>query len=137
LWFFFRCAWCLLQRKIEEKEEMGEGEVRVASQVINYILQTDLPMDLTDEFKSVNNFICKNNTSLYFLIFFHCNSLDIYWWNIFVGVYWWILRGYIQSEKFTAIYRRNNFISIFVYICQISSSEFKSLLFYKNYFFLF
>jgi hypothetical protein len=40
----------LLQRKIEEEEEMGEGEMMVASQVINYILQTDLPMDLTDEF---------------------------------------------------------------------------------------
>jgi hypothetical protein len=58
-----------LQRKIEEEEEMGEGEMRVAGQVINYILQTDLPMDLTDEFKSVNNFVCKNNTSSYFLIF--------------------------------------------------------------------
>jgi len=74
---------CLLQRKIEEEEEMEEEEIMVADQVINYILQTDLPMDLTDEFKSVNNFICKNNTSSYFLIFFHsffsyCNSLDIY-----------------------------------------------------------
>jgi lipopolysaccharide biosynthesis protein len=59
-----------LQRKIEEEEEMEEGEMRVAGQVINYILQTDLLMDLTDEFKSINNFVCKKNKSSYFFIFF-------------------------------------------------------------------
>jgi len=44
--------------------------MRVAGQVINYILQTDLLMDLTDEFKSINNFVCKKNKSSYFFIFF-------------------------------------------------------------------
>lgn len=47
-------------------------------------------INLIKGFKFVVNFVCKNNMSSYFLvflIFFHCNSLNIYRWNIFMSVY--------------------------------------------------
>jgi hypothetical protein len=47
-------------------------------------------INLIKGFKFVVNFVCKNNMSSYFLvflIFFHCNSLNIYRWNIFISVY--------------------------------------------------
>jgi hypothetical protein len=45
----------------------------------------------TDEFKSIDNSIYKNDMSSYFLSFYHfffshCNSLSIYQENIFVDV---------------------------------------------------
>jgi hypothetical protein len=80
----------------------------------------------TDEFKSINNSICKNDMSSYFLSFYHfffshCNSLSIYQENIFVSVYQLLLRWYIQLDKFTDIIFLSTcpfvFANFFVNVC--------------------
>ena len=65
----------------EKKNERGREESNSLSYKLNIIIK------FTDRFKSSGNFTCKNNTSSYLLIFFYCNSFNIYQENIFIIVY--------------------------------------------------
>jgi hypothetical protein len=72
---------------MEEEEEMGEEGCSLGHKL-------NITKEFTDEFHQrvnvVGNFICKNDTSSYFFIFFyfiisHYNSLNIYRGNYYVG----------------------------------------------------
>jgi hypothetical protein len=58
---------CLLQRKIEEEKEMGGDEGCLSGYKLNII------HGFTGGFKSIGNFVCKNDTPSCFLAssFFH------------------------------------------------------------------
>jgi len=72
-----------LQRKMKEEEEMEERE-----KVCSSGHKLNIKDGFIDGFKFIGNFICKNDTSSYFLAFFYslfsyCNSLGIYYDDIF------------------------------------------------------
>jgi hypothetical protein len=55
---------CLLQRKIEEEKEMGGDEGCLSGYKLNII------HGFTGGFKSIGNFVCKNDTPSCFLAYF-------------------------------------------------------------------